>query len=148
MSDFSLPFARAAAGSVSVPRSPVAAAAGAPRVLLRLEGLAALALAVMLYARLGGSWSVFAMLFLTPDLFMLGYLAGPRWGALAYNAAHSYLGPAVLAATGLMMGAQGPVMIALIWTAHIGFDRMLGYGLKYASGFGDTHLGRVGKTPA
>jgi hypothetical protein len=26
----------------------------------------------------------------------------------------------------------------MIWLAHIGFDRALGYGLKYSSGFGVT----------
>ena len=35
--------------------------------------------------------------------------------------------------------------LALIWIAHIGLDRALGYGLKYATGFGDTHLGRIGR---
>jgi hypothetical protein len=34
--------------------------------------------------------------------------------------------------------------VALIWLAHIGFDRALGYGLKYKAGFGFTHLGRIG----
>jgi hypothetical protein len=33
--------------------------------------------------------------------------------------------------------------MALIWLAHIGMDRMLGYGLKYSGGFKDTHLGRL-----
>lgn len=28
---------------------------------------------------------------------------------------------------------------------HSAFDRLLGYGLKYATGFQDTHLGGVGK---
>ena len=33
--------------------------------------------------------------------------------------------------------------IALIWAAHIGVDRVLGYGLKYPTAFRDTHLGPV-----
>ncbi|MCS4316879.1 hypothetical protein M2407_001178 [Serratia sp. BIGb0234] len=46
-------------------------------------------------------------------------------------------------------GTQQPhwLMAALIWGAHIGFDRALGYGLKYASGFADTHLGGLGRKP-
>jgi hypothetical protein len=122
---------------------PQGAVTGAPRVWLRLEGVAVLALAVLLYARGGHSWLLFAALFLAPDLSFAAYLAGPRAGALAYNAAHSYVGPVVAAALALLTGR--PPVVALLWAAHIGFDRALGYGLKYPSGFADTHLGRIGR---
>jgi hypothetical protein len=117
------------------------AVAGAPRVWLRVEGLAVLALAVLLYQRGGHSWMLLAVLFLAPDLSFAGYLAGPRVGAVAYNLAHSYVGPAIAAALALLTGR--PPVAATIWAAHIGFDRALGYGLKYPSGFADTHLGRL-----
>jgi uncharacterized protein DUF4260 len=117
---------------------------GGPRVLLRLEAVAMLAAAVGAYAGLGGRWPLFALLFLVPDLSLLGYLASARIGAAGYNAAHSLVGPAVLVAVG-WAGGQLPLEIGCIWVAHIGFDRMLGYGLKYATGFGDTHLGRIGR---
>ncbi|MGB3337275.1 MAG: DUF4260 domain-containing protein [Devosia sp.] len=111
--------------------------------LQRLEGFAALALGVAAYIWLGQSWLVFALLFLAPDLFMLGYLRSPRLGALSYNLAHTYAAPALLALLGLAIGplAYG---LAAIWVAHIGFDRLLGYGLKL-DGFEQTHLGPVGK---
>lgn len=115
---------------------------GAPRVWLRMEGLAVLALAVLLYWRGGHSWLLLAVLFLAPDLSFAAYLAGPRVGALGYNLAHSYVGPAVAAAVALLTGR--PPVAALIWAAHIGFDRALGYGLKYPTAFTDTHLGRLG----
>ena len=91
----------------------------------------------------GGSWLAFAVLFFAPDLSFAGYVAGPRVGAALYNVAHSYVGPLILAATLPSVGAGLP--LALVWGAHIGFDRALGYGLKYPSAFGDTHLGRIGK---
>ena len=69
--------------------------------------------------------------------------AGPRIGAVVYNAFHSYVGPALLAAVCLLAGLS--TAVPLIWAAHIGFDRALGYGLKYASGFSDTHLGVIGR---
>jgi len=97
------------------------------------------------YGAWGSGWGLFAALFLVPDISMLGYLAGPRVGAACYNAGHSYLGPALLGAAGLGVGQPLAVAIALIWVAHIGFDRMLGYGLKYSTAFGHTHLGLVGK---
>ena len=122
------------------------AVGGAPRVWLRIEGLAILALAVWLYARGGHSWVLFAVLFFAPDASFAGYLGGPRVGAAAYNALHGYVGPALLAAASLAMGAAPAV--ALVWAAHVGFDRALGYGLKYPSGFGDTHLGRIGRGAA
>jgi hypothetical protein len=119
----------------------VTAVVGAPRVWLRLEGLAVLALAVLLYELGGHSWLLFAALFLVPDLSFAAYLAGPRVGAAGYNLAHSYVGPVLVAALALLTGR--PPVAALVWAAHIGFDRALGYGLKYPSGFGDTHLGRL-----
>ena len=123
----------------------LASSTGGIRTLLRLEGLALLAGALLLYAQAQGSWLMFAGLFLVPDLSFAGYLFGPRVGAAAYNAAHSTLGPLALAAAGITGGLQFPFTLALIWLAHVGFDRALGYGLKYASGFRDTHLGRIGR---
>ena len=121
--------------------SSTGAVTGAPLVWLRVEGLAVLALAVLLYARGGHSWLLLAALFLAPDLSFVAYLGGTRMGAWAYNAAHSYAGPALAAGAALLTGR--PPVVALIWAAHVGFDRALGYGLKYPSGFADTHLGRL-----
>jgi Domain of unknown function (DUF4260) len=118
---------------------------GAPRIVLRAEGAALLIIAAILYARVGESWWLFASLFLAPDLSLLGYLGGARTGAVIYNAAHTLVGPILIAVAGLLLPAFILVPLALIWTAHIGFDRLLGYGLKYAAGFGFTHLGRVGR---
>jgi hypothetical protein len=117
------------------------AARGFPLAILRLEGAAALVAASVAYASLGGRWGWFFALFLVPDLAMLGYLVSKRVGAALYNAGHSYLGPAMLAALGAAIDARALLLGACIWAAHVGFDRFLGYGLKYATGFGDTHLG-------
>ena len=76
---------------------------------------------------------------------MLGYLAGPRIGAAAYNAVHSYVGPIILLVGAVTLGAPIGIAIALIWSAHIGIDRALGFGLKYPEGFAFTHLGRIGR---
>jgi len=115
-----------------------------PTALLRLEGAAALALAAGLYGTHGGGWMLFAVLLLAPDLSALGYLAGPAAGAAWYNAAHTYLVPAAMGAVGLGTGHAQLSLLALIWAAHIGLDRLLGYGLKYPDGFKRTHLGDVG----
>ena len=118
---------------------------GAPVVmLLRLEGLAAAALSAAFYAHTGASWWLFAAIWLAPDLSILGYLAGPKWGARIYNAIHTYVTPATLAVSAMLLRSPSLVPIALIWINHIGVDRMLGYGLKYPAGFGWTHLGRQG----
>jgi hypothetical protein len=114
---------------------------GGVRLLLRLEGAAALAAAVALYAHAGFSWPVFALCFLAPDLAMLGYVAGPRAGAALYNLVHTYTLALVLAATGLFAGLPVVAAAGLIQIAHIGFDRALGFGLKYPTAFGHTHLG-------
>ncbi|MFZ2155435.1 MAG: DUF4260 domain-containing protein [Bradyrhizobium sp.] len=124
------------------------AATGGARTLLRLEGLALFAGMTLLYALWEGSWWVYAILFLAPDLSFAGYLAGPRIGAAVYNAAHSYLAPMALMTTGLALPSPLTLSLAMIWLAHIGIDRALGYGLKYSTGFGFTHLGRIGKDAA
>ena len=116
--------------------------------LLRIEGLAVAAISAVLYARTGASWWLFAALWLAPDLSMLGYLAGPCRGARVYNAFHTYLLPAVLALCALLLRVQGALPIALIWANHIGVDRLLGFGLKYANGFSWTHLSRMGSSRA
>jgi Domain of unknown function (DUF4260) len=121
------------------------AVTGGLKTLLRLEGLALLAGMTLSYAVWGGSWWLYAILFLAPDLSFAGYLAGPRIGAIVYNAAHSTLAPAALMTAGFALAAPLALSIAMIWLAHIGFDRALGYGLKYSDGFGFTHLGRIGR---
>ena len=120
------------------------AVTGGVRTLLRLEGLTLFAGMTLLYAVWDGSWWVYAILFLAPDLSFLGYLAGPRLGAIVYNAAHSYMAPMALMTTGFALSSPLVLSIAMIWLAHIGIDRALGYGLKYAAGFTFTHFGRIG----
>jgi Domain of unknown function (DUF4260) len=133
--------------SLSLSEAPEAEfVVGAPRALLRAEGAALGLGAVALYAAGGHSWLAFAALFLAPDFGFAAYLAGPRVGATIYNALH-WTAPALalaLAALGWAAPSSGAFAVALIWLAHIGLDRALGYGLKYGSGFRDTHLGRLG----
>lgn len=123
---------------------PVNAVAGVPKVLLRLEGLLLGALSLWLFSRTGESWWLFAALILAPDLAMLGYLAGTKPGALLYNAAHTLIGPGMLVMAGLTLTSPTCLAVGLIWSAHVGLDRALGYGLKYPSRFADTHLGVLG----
>ncbi|MCA0044085.1 DUF4260 domain-containing protein [Celeribacter litoreus] len=84
------------------------------------------------------------LLFFAPDLAFFGYLFGPRVGAVAYNALHIYAFGLILAAIGVVFGGPVWIRLGLLWIAHAGFDRALGYGLKSAEAFGITHLGRIG----
>lgn len=121
------------------------AVTGGVRTLLRLEGLALFAGMSLLYGLWGGPWWLYAVLFLAPDLSFAAYLAGPKIGAWVYNAAHSEIIPLAMLTVGFGFAPPLLLAVALIWLAHIGFDRALGYGLKYAAGFGFTHLGRIGR---
>ena len=114
-----------------------------PRRLLSLEGLAVFALSVYFYFERGGVWWLFLLLLLVPDLSAAGYLLGTRIGSITYNAVHIYVWPLLLGALAVYLGEALLLQLALIWSAHIGMDRMLGYGLKYATRFQDTHLQRV-----
>lgn len=111
-----------------------------PRTFLRFEGLFVLGVALFWYFSLGGSIWLVLLLGLAPDLSMLGYLGGPRIGSLTYNSMHTYSLPLVMGAIGHVSGIPVVLMIALIWAGHIGADRLVGYGLKYDTGFTDTHL--------
>lgn len=122
-----------------------ARAAGLIIALLRLEGLGVFAVAIVVYWQQGYSWPLFAALILAPDLVMLAYLAGPRAGALFYNLAHTYVVPLALVAIGYLGVAPLAIAAGLIWIAHIGMDRALGFGLKFPGSFSDSHLGHVGR---
>jgi uncharacterized protein DUF4260 len=121
------------------------AVTGGLRTMLRLEGLTLFLGMTLLYAVWGGSWWVYALLFLVPDLSFAAYLIGPRAGAVVYNTAHSYMAPMILMVTGFGLESPLVLSIAMIWLAHIGIDRAFGYGMKYETGFGFTHLGRIGR---
>ena len=120
-------------------------ATGAVRILLRLEGLSVLLLCLLLYAKLGAGWHAFFLLFLIPDLSLIAYTAGIKFGSIAYNAAHSYCGALTCIVIGILLPSPGALSAGIIWCAHIGFDRALGYGLKYPTNFRDTHLGTIGR---
>jgi hypothetical protein len=114
-----------------------------PTILLRIEEATLLILTLFAYRHLHASWLLFAILFLTPDLFMFGYLINPRIGAATYNLAHTLTLPFALLLTSYIEHWPLISAIALIWAAHIALDRLLGYGLKYPTYFKDTHLQHV-----
>lgn len=111
-----------------------------PRTVLKVEGLAAVVAALAVYFALDGPVWLLVVLALAPDLSMIGYLAGPRVGSATYNVVHTYVLPLSLAGAGVWLGSTLAIQVAAVWTAHIGVDRLVGYGLKYPSGFKDTHL--------
>jgi hypothetical protein len=114
-----------------------------PHLLLRLEGLAVAVGAVVLYYHEHFGWILFVALILAPDLSFAAYVFGPRVGAIAYDAVHTEIFPVALGTVGVVADSSAATKIALIWLAHIGADRVLGYGLKYPTAFKDTHLSRV-----
>lgn len=112
------------------------------RQILRAEGLVCLLLACSLYQVQGFSWIAFGLWFFLPDVAILVYVFGnERVGMWAYNTTHSTLGAGLLALLGLGLHVPTLLQASLIWFAHIGFDRALGYGLKFPLGFRVTHLG-------
>lgn len=112
-------------------------------LIQRFEGLTFLVAAVLLYAATRASWWLFALLLLVPDVSMAGYWAGNRIGQISYNIVHAYVLPLALALVGFVFGQSLLLAIGLIWLAHIGLDRAVGYGLKEAEGFKFTHLGAL-----
>jgi hypothetical protein len=115
-----------------------------PRLLLQLEGAALLALSVGLYRWGGAPWWIFFVFFFAPDVAFLAYLVGPRTGAVVYDCLHTTLAPIALIGLAILYDYLPLATVgAAIWGAHIGYDRMGGWGLKYPSSYKDTHLGRL-----
>jgi len=85
-----------------------------------------------------------ALLLIVPDASMLGYLRGPRLGAIVYNIAHDMATGTAIAGVGVAIGSVPIAAAGAILVAHSGMDRTMGYGLKLPSSFRDTHLGRIG----
>ena len=111
----------------------------------RIENLAIAAAVVVVFVHLHFSWWWLLVFFLAFDASAAGYLAGRRTGAICYNIAHAYVAPAVLLLSYVLSGTRWCAFAGLLWAFHIAGDRVLGYGLKFASSFQDTHLGRIGK---
>ena len=132
--------------STEAPGSPMVAGPALPSAtaFLRLEAVLAAGGAIAAYAYLGFPWWLFGALILVPDVAMFGYLGGPRLGAMTYNLAHTYIAPALLAGLGYLFHEPLVWGLAAIWCAHIGLDRVLGYGLKLAGDFKHTHLSGAG----
>lgn len=111
--------------------------------LIKIEGLVFLTLGAYFYFSNGYTWGIFLLLLLFPDVFMIGYIVNNRVGAYLYNFAHTFATPLLLLLVGQIFSVNYLMMISFIWIAHIGMDRMFGYGLKYESGFKDTHMQRL-----
>jgi hypothetical protein len=112
---------------------------------LRLEGFAAFIAGLAIYGELGGPWLAVVPLLLLPDLSAVGYLRGPRLGALTYNAGHNWAVGLSLLGIGLLANVTPVAILGAVFIAHVGMDRTIGYGLKLPSSFQDTHLGWIGR---
>jgi len=130
--------------AVSTPLAP-GAVTGTPRRWLRVEGLAALMAGAGIYFAAGGPWLLLVPFLLAVDVSMAGYLAGPRAGALVYNLAHNQATGMLVLGAGAVSGVTPLVLAGAVLVGHAGMDRLAGYGLKYPTAFGDTHLGRIGR---
>lgn len=113
--------------------------------ILRVESAAIGLMGIVAYLSLGGPPLLLIPALLAPDLSMLGYLAGPRVGAVTYNLVHNWGLAVALALVAVIGHLLWPLQVAVILAAHVGWDRALGYGLKLPTGFRDTHLGRIGR---
>lgn len=113
--------------------------------ILRIENLALLLLAIYIYSLTSSDWIVFAFLFLVPDISMIGYLRGAKAGANLYNLVHNYILPVFIMGFGVLISEPLVISLGSILLAHVGVDRLLGFGLKEMEGFKNTHMGKIGK---
>ena len=115
-----------------------------PVTLQRVEGLVLLVGGVIGWVVSDYSWWWFAILLLAPDVSMVGYMIDTKVGAAIYNLGHSLVGPGLLLGWAWLDGPNLALAIGSVWLAHVGMDRLFGYGLKYEDAFKHTHLGWIG----
>ena len=133
------------AAHVITSEASTGAVTGAPRVWLRLEGIAALAAGGVLYLRTGGEILWLVPLLLLVDASMIGYVAGTGPGAVVYNFVHNWAIGLVFLGVGSTLASTPLILAGAVLVGHVGMDRFAGYGLKYPTAFRDTHLGRLGR---
>jgi hypothetical protein len=112
---------------------------------IKLEELGLFVLGIYLFNQLDYAWWLFLVLILTPDLSMIGYVFGNKTGALSYNLFHHRGIAIVFYLVGVYFHNNEIQLSGVILFTHSSMDRMFGYGLKYETGFKDTHLGEIGK---
>ena len=128
--------------------TPSGAVVGTPRRWLQLEGLAMLGAGIALFITTGAPAILLVPLILVPDVSAVGYLRGPRTGAFVYNLAHTLAAGVALVGFGLALSIPALALAGAVLVAHTGMDRVAGYGLKYPTAFGDTHMGWIGRRRA
>ena len=114
--------------------------------LLKLEEFALFVLALFLFSELDYGWGLYALLFLAPDLSMVGYLVNPRLGAWTYNLVHHKGLAVALYILGSLLAVPWLMFAGTLLLGHSSLDRVFGYGLKYSDAFRNTHLGVIGKS--
>lgn len=115
------------------------------KTLLKLEEAAMLGICIMALVRLDVEWWWYLLLFIGPDLSMLGYLGGNKTGAVCYNFFHHKGVAIVIFIAGFLAPSFLLQLTGIVLFGHSSMDRMMGYGLKTEQGFKYTHLGTIGK---
>lgn len=115
------------------------------KTILRLEQLAGFLFSIYLFSLLSYPWWVYLLLFLTPDLSILGYVAGPRVGAFTYNLVHHKALSLGLIVLGSLLSVPPISLAGAVLLGHSSLDRVVGYGLKHSDSFKHTHLGAIGR---
>lgn len=100
-------------------------------------------LSLYLFSLLGLQWWWFPLLILVPDIGMIGYLAGPKAGAITYNITHHRAIAIVVLIIGFYYGSVWVELAGVILFGHAAMDRMFGFGLKHSDSFHHTHLGWI-----
>ncbi|MBX9807379.1 MAG: DUF4260 domain-containing protein [Flavobacteriaceae bacterium] len=115
------------------------------KTTLQLEELGLFLFGIYLFNQLDYAWWWFLVLILVPDLSMIGYAFGNKFGAFLYNLFHHRAIAVMIYLAGIYSSNNLIQLTGIILFSHSSMDRMMGYGLKYETGFKFTHLGEIGK---
>lgn len=109
--------------------------------LISFEEAAMFGLSIYIFNQTHFAWWWYLLLIFTPDLGMLGYLAGNKTGAFTYNLLHHKAIAIVILCLGWYLSSEWTELAGIIMFGHSSIDRVLGYGLKFTDSFHHTHLG-------
>lgn len=113
------------------------------KTITKLEGIVVFLFCLYFYNQLESSWLMFVLLWIVPDVSMVGYLKNSKLGAMTYNLAHNFIASLLLVALGIFLENSIIISLGIIWTSHVALDRFLGFGLKYENSFKETHVQKL-----
>lgn len=91
-----------------------------------------------------GLWWVWFLVLVVFEISVVVYLVGLWIGVFVYNLMYFYVVLFLLMIFGVGFGVMLLIVVGGLWLVYIGILCVMGFGLKYLSGYCDIYLGCIG----